>query len=233
MISLVFNLYSNDFELGYHADEYKKVKSILTNTQEFKHPLLMLQVVRLANRVFDVDSRTDIVILGRTTTAIFGSLIVSLIYKISKRRLSEAYALGAALLTAVSPGLVIHSHYFKEDIVMTFGIFLSIHFFFEFCDNLPGTEESGKQTPSNEFRKKYWQLIALWGVSIGLACSAKYTALMIVPVYMIIPLLIPHLKRRVYFSGLKIALLAAGLIFFSGEFSDVPESGKLCRRYKV
>ena len=44
-----FNL---DFSLGFHGDEGKKVRFILQGTQDFNHPILMLQFARLLNLLF-------------------------------------------------------------------------------------------------------------------------------------------------------------------------------------
>lgn len=219
IISLALNLYANDFELGYHADEPKKVNFIITNTQDFRHPIFILQVVRFVNKLFEFSSPAQIVILGRVTTAFWGTAVVFLTYKFSKQKLPERYALGAALLTAVSPGIVVHSHYLKEDIAMTFAILLSFPFFFKFSDEILSTMAIRTQPSANEYSlAQHWRQIVLWGLSIGLACATKYQAVIIVLVYSGIPLFIPHLRKRVYLMGLFAALVIAGTTFLFINF---------------
>jgi len=205
-ISLFLNLYGNDFSIHYHADESKKVDFIIHNTQDFKHPILILHVVRLVNELFGFTDKSQIVVLGRVTTAFFGTAIVFLTYKFSKQILSTQFALGAALLTAVAPGIVIHSHYLKEDIAMTFTIFFAIYFYFKFVDKIISPGSINNQESYNDQKNLRLHVITL-GLSIGLTCATKYQAIIIVFVFVVAPIFIRQLKNRIYYRGLFHALI--------------------------
>jgi len=69
-LSAGLNLYNNTFPLGYHYDEPKKVRFVKSGDQDFHHPLLMLQIVRIANRVLGYRDDHKIVVLGRSTMAL-------------------------------------------------------------------------------------------------------------------------------------------------------------------
>lgn len=49
-LSLTLTWTNNNFPLGYHFDEPKKVTFIITGEQDFHHPILMLELVRWANQ---------------------------------------------------------------------------------------------------------------------------------------------------------------------------------------
>ena len=170
-------------------------------------------------------SESQIVVLSRVITAFFGTLIVFLTYKLSRQSLSEQYALGAALLTAVSPGIVIHSHYLKEDIIFTFGILLSFLCFFNFADQIIGTASAPSQQPiqidSNESdgnEKIPWIQTALLGMSIGLVFASKYKSAIVVLIYLITPVCVPRLRRRAYYKGLFFSLIIALIVFLLINF---------------
>lgn len=118
LLILFLNVWNNDFPLGYHVDEIKKVHFILTNTQDFYHPILMLQLNRLVNGFLHLNSPSEVVILGRTLSTIAGAVIVLFTYLIARRILPKLAALFAAFSVAVSPMLVVHAHYLKEDLLL-------------------------------------------------------------------------------------------------------------------
>src|SRR3972149_6319550 len=153
-LSLGLNLHGNDFPLGYHADEIKKVRFIRDNTQDFHHPILMLRVVRAANAFARFSDRQDIVELGRTVNAFFGMLIVACAYLLCcKTSRDRSLPLLAAFAVATSPIMVVHAHYLKEDIILTFFLMASLLILLEYVQR-PG-----------------WFSAATLGTAMGLACS--------------------------------------------------------------
>ncbi len=57
--SFILFIANNDFPLYFHADELKKLNFVLSGEQDFKHPVLLLQLARLANLLFrEVDYQT-------------------------------------------------------------------------------------------------------------------------------------------------------------------------------
>ena len=191
--SLGLNLYNNDFPLGYHADESKKVSFIKKGTYDFNHPLLMLQAVRLANIFFDFSNKQAVVELGRDIMAVFGVLIVLVSYHLVCQ-INRKYALITSLAVAVSPIMVIHAHYLKEDIIVTFFILLSLLLFIKYIE---------KPSMSSVF---YLGLVA------GAALSSKYTSVLLFVLFLIMPIFISRLRRLPYFVNMFFcAVIAAGV----------------------
>jgi Dolichyl-phosphate-mannose-protein mannosyltransferase len=224
-ISISLNIYGNDFPLGYHPDEVTKVYFIQNNTQDFKHPILILQLTKLANSLFKFESAQQIAILGRITTAFLGTSVVFLIYKISRDRLPKKYALGTALLTAVSPGLVIHSHYLKEDVAFTCGVLLSFLCFFSFAKHImaiASTDSLQKPKIGNEeacSKPEFpWLQILLLGLSTGIAVTSKYTSVIVVFLYLTTPIYVLRLRNLAYFKGLFLSLIISLVIFLLVNF---------------
>jgi len=198
LFSLILNLYSIGFSLNYHFDEIKKVGFIINNAQDFHHPILMLQVVRVLNLFFQFSDVQDVVILGRITTAIFGTLIVFLMYLISRRFCNRKSSLIVALGVAVSPILVIHSHYLKEDIIFAFFALLSILSFLKFIKK------------QNKFN------LIMLGISTGLAIASQYKGILFFIIYLLAPFYLKFggkFKYGKYYKNILIILLISLGIF--------------------
>ena len=219
-IAAGLNFYGIDFPLGYHPDETIKVHFIQNNSQNFFHPIFILQVVRTANLIFGLQSEQQIAILGRATTALMGVAIVFLTYKIAKQQLPSRYALGAALLTAVAPGMVIHSHYLKEDIALTFGILLSFLSFFALGEKirLMTTEVDQREEKSSFVENIPWKQVILFGVALGLTFAAKYKSGILLPLYFATPLYVLGLRKLVYFKCLFWSFLISLFTFLTINF---------------
>ncbi len=205
-LSLGLNLYGNNFPLGYHADEPGNILFILNDTQDFRVPILILQVVRLANIITQFESEQQLVVLGRITTAIFGTLTVLFIFKLAKQRLATQFALGAAFLTAVTPGMVVHSHYLKEDIAFACTTLLSFYHFFGFADQLM------REKPDSE-DKLPWHQLTMLGIAIGLTVSAKYQAAIVLFACVLTPAYVAKLRKFIYFKGLFSAFVIGFITF--------------------
>src|SRR5688572_22225054 len=79
-VSIGLNLTNLYFPVTFHADEPLKVGFILDGTQNFNHPLLMLQLVRGANLALKLTDRLDIAVLGRALLGVCGTVTVFLSY---------------------------------------------------------------------------------------------------------------------------------------------------------
>ena len=90
-------LWNNNFPIGYHGDEGKKIHFALTNTQDFQHPLLLLQAIRAVNVFLNLDP-PGVALLGRTLRAIYAVLLVACFYLVVRELLPFPYDLLAALL---------------------------------------------------------------------------------------------------------------------------------------
>ena len=194
LFSLALNLWNNHFPQHYHYDEPKKVRFVRDSTQDFKHPLLMLQVVRTARAAFGIEGEGPILLAGRTMSAICGMLAVLWAYLVAQNLLGSRYALFVALAVAVSPIMVVHAHYFKEDMIAICFILLSLIFLLEFI-RCPGLRQT-----------------CLLGIATGLACSSQYKALLLLVLFLACPLIVPSVVRptRAYFARI---FLASGIAF--------------------
>jgi hypothetical protein len=201
ILALGLRVWGIDFGLGldYHNDESGKVKDIisfvsgntLTKEFSFRHPVFMRRyaaaVVTAAQGI--TSSKFDysqIQLVSRISVAILGALTVIPLYFLGKLLISRNAGLLSALILAVVPTHVVHSHYLKEDITLTFWITL-------FLLAAMHIIHSGKM--------KYYIFAGLMG---GLALSTKYTAVVLVS----LPLLKAHLlniqrteNRKWYSTG--------------------------------
>jgi len=169
-LSACFKLTNLSFPFTFHADEPIKVEFIQHGTQNFNHPLLMLQLVRGANLVFDLTNPPDLAVLGRALLGLCATMTVFLSYVLARRSMSPRGALAVAAAVAVAPTLVVHAHYLKEDTILTTCLIASVLCFFRFVERL-------------SVRSTLWL-----GLTTGLAFSAHYKAVLLVPLYLIAPL---------------------------------------------
>lgn len=101
-------------------------------------------------------------IAGRMVSVIFGVLGVAGIFLAVRKMWDEKKALISAVFLAVAPIFVINSHYIAVDITEVFFVILTFYF------------------SVNIFRTDKVSNYVLAGISAGLACSSKYTGILIV-----------------------------------------------------
>lgn len=157
-LSWLLNSWNITFSLGYHFDEPKKVRFIQTGTQDFRQPLLILQLARGINLAARAEGQS-LVVLGRLISAAAGMLLVWLTYHLGRQFLAPSWALWAALLTAVCPLVVVHAHYLKEDVLRTACLLL------------------GLLTLQRYLARRDLAAAILLGLACGLATSAHYKGL--------------------------------------------------------
>ncbi|MCG6157240.1 ArnT family glycosyltransferase [Rubinisphaera margarita] len=196
LFSFLLNSWNNDFPLGYHGDEPKKARFILDGTQDYHHPILILQLSRIGNAILGFEEESGAVLIGRFVSALAGTAIVWFTYLLALRCLPGRWSLLAALLTATSPILVIHAHYLKEDILFTACALASVLAWLRFWQNVP-------MLPS----------ICLAGLAMGLSMSAHYKSVLLWPLALAIP----------FFDGSSLRAILTRLpalagIFFLSEF---------------
>ena len=186
ILALGLRLWGIDFGLGlnYHNDEGVKIKEIisfvsgntLTDMRSFRHPVFMRRYAAAVISAVQVvtSSKLDysqIHLISRISIALLGALTVIPLYFLGKMLISRNAGLLSALILAVVPTHVVHSHYLKEDIPLTFWLTL-------FLLAAMHVMRSGN--------KKYYVFAGLMG---GLALSTKYTAVALVP----LPLFAAHM----------------------------------------
>jgi 4-amino-4-deoxy-L-arabinose transferase-like glycosyltransferase len=200
LLSLSLNLWNNDFPLGYHIDEPKKVNFILTGTQDFYHPILMLQTVRVSNALLGLEDSYQVAVLGRTTVALAAVLLVGAFWAWVRKELEPTYSLLACLALAVSPILVVHAHYLKEDVFLSLLVFLALLAYFQLVV------------------EPTWRHSAVFGLAAGLAWSSHYKAFLLLPVFLVGPLLGPRQTRRAAYRRLLPALVIGALAFVAVNY---------------
>ncbi len=189
--SLGLNLWNNDFPLGYHDDEPKKVWFIRVHAQDFHHPLLMLQAARVINAFLGLDAGQQVAVLGRSLSAVYATLSVLVLYALLRDLLSWPYRVLATLAFATSPILVVHAHYLKEDALLTCLCLLSLLCLLRFL------EEPDRRR------------VVLLGLSTGLALSSHYKALLLFLLYAVtIPVIGARPLGRLYTRLGQVGLLA-------------------------
>lgn len=177
-VSLLINAWNQDFSYEFHRDEIKKIQFVQQNQQDFFHPLLMIQTAKIVNYFLGYSTPEQIVLIGRTISAICGALLCLIIFMIARKSLKFSSAALLALATAFSPILTVHAHYFKEDLIFALCILLALYFLLNFF------EENGKRK---------WGVL---GLSLGLAFSAKYLGLILLPIAILAPLCIVGLEKK-------------------------------------
>jgi 4-amino-4-deoxy-L-arabinose transferase-like glycosyltransferase len=160
-LSLTLNWTNNNFPLGYHFDEPKKVTFIITGEQDFHHPILMLELVRWANQWGTGRTPQEVVELGRTIMAIVGALIPVVMILVAMPYLGRWTAMLAGATLAVTPTMVLHSHYLKEDVLLVLLSWLALGGFSQYFRT----------------RNEAWLLVA--GLCWGFAMGSHYKGLLV------------------------------------------------------
>lgn len=196
-VSLVLNLSNLGFPPTFHADEPNKIEFLMTGTQDFHHPVLMLQLVRTAAWSLGLPWDEDLVLTGRVLMGVSGAASVLLVFLLARQRLSPIWALGAAFAVAVSPILVVHAHYFDERTLLTTFVLAAVVAFFRFVERPAAA-------------------VTIWlGVAMGLAWSSHFEAILLVPLFALAPLMGAVGPPRDFFARLFIACVVAGGVFLA------------------
>jgi hypothetical protein len=186
---------SNDFQLGLHPDEVKKVGAILQDRSYYAHPLLMTEAVRFVVRLLGVTDPQAAVEVGRALSALMGAIAVVALFHLLLRRTSLLMAMLISLATLSTPLLAVHAHYLKEDVwLLTFCVLTTIAF-----DRLLARPE-----PSSTI---------LLGLAVGLAVSSKTIGMFLVPVLVVAALLhASDVRGRLLRSVLLATIVAAAVV---------------------
>jgi hypothetical protein len=205
LTSLFLNLWNNDFPIGYHNDEVKKANFILTGTQDYHHPILMLSIVRVANFLFKFDSSYQIMLLGRTICAIFGTLIIMIFFLFTSKFLAPIFSFLSSLTLASLPIMVVHAHYLKEDIFFTFFAILTLITFFSLLT-----------TPSK-------LLTLATGLFCGLSISSQYKGLLLYFIFLMSPLVFHPKSRFRLYQHIMWVIIISITIFFVMNYTILKE----------
>lgn len=195
LLSTFLNFWHQDFPIEFHADEPKKVRFVLESTQDFMHPTLILQIARGVNWFVKLQDKQTVALIGRSISAISGTLTVFIFFLIGSRFLKKTFNYLFTLAIALSPILIIHAHYFKEDMLFLATTSLTLYaliIFFQF--------------PT--FKSKVFV-----GIALGLALSSKYIAFLLIPVILLAPFFFKKENIKSQIKSLFISIVIALTIF--------------------
>lgn len=199
-LSAFLNTYNINFEQFFHGDEPNKFQMVLSGQHNFHHPILILQTASVINKVVGLKDSNSLIILCRMISAMSGVFIVWLVHLFSRQGLGKNHALLVALSVAVSPIMVIHAHYFKEDIIFTAFSYLSLICFLKFL------------------RERTLNSTLIWGLATGLAVSAQYKGVLLILLFPLFIRFLPGVDRTDFYRSLRIALVVMGLVFLSVNY---------------
>jgi 4-amino-4-deoxy-L-arabinose transferase-like glycosyltransferase len=141
--------------------------------------------------------RAALFLAGRLVTALLGTLTILAIYFLGRRLFGRKVGLLGALLYAVTPLAVLHSHFLTVDVPSTFFVVMALLWAVRLLE---------RQT---------WADYVLAGVWVGLASATKYTTALV----LIAPLLAhrynlpPNACRKHRMAHLFVLLVAVGFTF--------------------
>ncbi|MGB9877909.1 MAG: ArnT family glycosyltransferase [bacterium] len=146
---------------------------------------------------------SQMILIGRAASALMGAGTVLIVYQIAKHLYDEDVAKASALLLAIAPLHMLHSHYTAVDVPTTF--FLSLSFLFSVL-------LLNKQKDSYFF---------LGGLFAGLATATKYNAILVaVPLFYLLFKKGLTPKRLAYLS---FGIIAGFLIGCPGSLLNFPK----------
>ena len=202
VLSLALYTINNNFPLYFHADELKKLDFVLQGTQDFKHPILLLQLARIANFFFNEVDQNHLIVICRMVSAAGAVFITIAGFLISRQLFSRNFSWLATILIAISPTIVVHAHYFKEDMVFTASAMFTIFFYIQYL--------------RHRSRKFFVGLC----IATGCALAAQYKAVLLIPLLLFFPLLDNRIDRHGIYThlllGIGVALVIALLVNFPG-----------------
>ncbi len=153
------------FPVYWHPDEASKALQIQTGNYNFYHPQLLLRLAMLLHGLLPLDnSSRDIVLAGRFVSVGATAFATAAFALFVMRRFGIMFGLVTAVLLALTPTVFLNAHFFKEDATLLMGMAL-VMLAIQSVESRPGPRS-----------------IALLGVAVGLAASAKYIGIiMVVP----------------------------------------------------
>jgi len=189
-------LSARDFALGTHFDEPEKVRAVLTGTNTYLHPILMIHLVRAINAFLGLTDPQSVVELGRAFSAVAGGVLIVATFVLARLVLPAWAAFAAAAATLATPMITVHARYFKEDIFAAPFVILALAVLIAVI-----------QAPTLMRR------VAL-GVAIGLAGGSKYVGgVILLPYALVVMFAFGYRERvgaRLTHAGI-VVLTAAGV----------------------
>ena len=199
--------FNNDFPLYFHADELKKIHFVTQGVQDFNHPILMLQLGRVAKWLSGLSDPQTLMVACRTISALLGVAMMLVSFLLSRKILGSKFACVVIVMLAVSPIVVVHGHYYKEDMVFVATAMLAIYLYLALIKN-PTTYSS-----------------ILFGVGTGLVLAAQYKSLFLVGLFVLYPMLDWRLESRKLYKLILPAILFAVLLAMAINYPALLDPG--------
>lgn len=176
-ITLWLGTRNNDFPWYYHPDEPGKVEQVIgERALNFHHPMLLLNSVIAAVKVFGVEQNQQAVVeAGRTVSACFTAAAVVMLSLLGYLWRGWRVAILCGLALATHHQLFELAHYFKEDTALIFGLsftFLAVNL---------------------HLRSPSLRTALLTGIGVGLAISGKVPGAL--SLFVVIPAFIATRKK--------------------------------------
>lgn len=184
-----------DWPAGTQPDELKKARFILSGTQDFHHPVLPLQISRIANFFLGYTDQIETLRLGRIFSAIFGGLTVLATFVLARMVVAPLTAMAASLAVAVTALFAVNATFLKEDIYLAAPAILGLAALVALVDR-----------PSKS-------LAMVIGFAFGVATSAKLVGALFLAYAMVVVLVAGKEQFRRRFLDAGLILLTAVITF--------------------
>lgn len=132
----------------------------------------------LGNKFIHSNNANAIVFWSRFPIILLAVLLGFFIFKWSKEVSGTAAGLFALVLYAADPNILGHNHYVTTDLGIAAFVFFSFYYFIRFLKN-----------PT-------WKNVALAGVALGLAQLAKFSGVLLFPLFTLLVVIFAFIKRR-------------------------------------
>jgi hypothetical protein len=189
LIGAFLRFYKLDWGEGYHfhPDEYHIAIAAgrlsfptQLNPELFSYGSFSIYLIYFTKSIFALKS--SFFLIGRFYSALFSTLGIIAVYKISKEISKSIYFQATAtLLTAITPGLIQQAHFATPESALTLWLMSIVLFWIKWV---------------NKYEYKY---LFLSSIFLGLAIATKITAIIYLPILIIIPFLNVLKKKAVNF----------------------------------
>jgi 4-amino-4-deoxy-L-arabinose transferase-like glycosyltransferase len=179
LVGAFLRFYKLDWGEGYffHPDEYHITIAVNRlsfptnlNPELYSYGSFTVYLIYFTKIIFNLKSSTFLI--GRFYSALFSTLSILAIYKLSKELFKNTYfQISVAILISITPGLIQQAHFATPESTLTFWLILTMLFWIKWL---------------NKFEYKNLFLSA---VLLGLAMATKITAIVFLPLLMVIPFL--------------------------------------------
>lgn len=163
--------------------------------------MLMMDINRVVQLAAFDRSPQEMVETSRDVTAIFATATVLVVFFLFRDFAGNTVALLTALAIALSPIMVVHAHYFKEDSYFVFALFLALLSYLRFV--------------REQNAVRVWSL----GIATGLAVAAKYAGVLLILFYLLQPMIVRIEPRRTYYRNILACCAIAFMVFLAADYS--------------